>query len=139
MTRATMRGIICTWAALVLIALPGAEGPPLAARNPVAELPRAALLIGISDYGSETIPDLANPRNDVRVMNSSLSELGFGVTVLEDGDVTDMRAVVDRMEESFPAGGVSFTAGGWANVDIGEYDDPNDDLSESGGLSGILP
>ena len=36
---------------------------------------------------------------------------------------------------SFPAGGVSFTAGGWANVDIGEYDDPNDDLSESGGLS----
>ncbi len=36
---------------------------------------------------------------------------------------------------SFPAGNASITAGGWANIEIGNYDDPNDDLSESGGLS----
>ena len=36
---------------------------------------------------------------------------------------------------SFPAGNASITAGGWANVELGKYDDPDDDLSESGGLS----
>ena len=36
---------------------------------------------------------------------------------------------------SFPAGNASITAGGWANIDIGKYDDPDDDISESGGLS----
>jgi hypothetical protein len=36
---------------------------------------------------------------------------------------------------SFPAGNASITAGGWANIDLGQYDDPADDFSESGGLS----
>lgn len=36
---------------------------------------------------------------------------------------------------SFPAGNASITAGGWANIDIGKYDDPVDDISQSGGLS----
>ena len=36
---------------------------------------------------------------------------------------------------SFPAGNASITAGGWANIDIGKYDDPANDISESGGLS----
>ena len=36
---------------------------------------------------------------------------------------------------SFPAGSASVTIGGWANIDLGKYDDPVDDLSESGGLS----
>ena len=36
---------------------------------------------------------------------------------------------------SFPAGNASITAGGWANIDLGKYDDPDDDISESGGLS----
>jgi hypothetical protein len=36
---------------------------------------------------------------------------------------------------SFPAGNASITVGGWANIDIGKYDDPDDDISESGGLS----
>lgn len=35
---------------------------------------------------------------------------------------------------SFPAGRASVTVGGWANIDIGEYDDPADDLSQSGGV-----
>jgi hypothetical protein len=36
---------------------------------------------------------------------------------------------------SFPAGKASVTLGGWANIDLGKYDDPDDDISESGGLS----
>jgi hypothetical protein len=36
---------------------------------------------------------------------------------------------------TFPAGKASVTLAGWANIDLGKYDDPNDDISESGGLS----
>jgi Bacterial protein of unknown function (Gcw_chp) len=35
---------------------------------------------------------------------------------------------------AFPAGTVSVTVGGWANVDLGQYDD-SDDFSQSGGVS----
>ncbi len=35
---------------------------------------------------------------------------------------------------SFPAGNASITAGGWANIDLGRYDDASD-ISESGGTS----
>ena len=38
---------------------------------------------------------------------------------------------------TFPAGNASVTLGGWANIDLGKYDDPDDDISESGGLSGF--
>ncbi len=36
---------------------------------------------------------------------------------------------------SFPAGNASITVGGWANIDLGQYDDIDDDISESGGTS----
>jgi hypothetical protein len=36
---------------------------------------------------------------------------------------------------TIPAGKASVTLGGWANIDLGKYDDPNDDISESGGTS----
>lgn len=36
---------------------------------------------------------------------------------------------------SFPAGNASITVGSWANIDIGKYDDPENDISESGGGS----
>jgi len=35
---------------------------------------------------------------------------------------------------AFPAGSASVTVGGWASIDIGEYDDPDDDISEGGGV-----
>lgn len=35
---------------------------------------------------------------------------------------------------AFPAGGTTVTVGGWANVDLGRYDD-SDDFSQSGGVS----
>jgi hypothetical protein len=36
---------------------------------------------------------------------------------------------------TFPAGKASVTVAGWANIDLGKYNDPEDDISESGGLS----
>jgi hypothetical protein len=36
---------------------------------------------------------------------------------------------------TFPTGGAEVTVGGWANIDLGKYDDPADDISESGGTS----
>jgi Bacterial protein of unknown function (Gcw_chp) len=36
---------------------------------------------------------------------------------------------------TFPAGNASVTVGGWANIDLGQYDDLEDDISESGGTS----
>jgi len=36
---------------------------------------------------------------------------------------------------SFPAGNASISVGGWANIDLGQYDDIDDDISESGGTS----
>jgi hypothetical protein len=36
---------------------------------------------------------------------------------------------------SFPAGNASVTVGGWSTMDIGNYDDPDDDISEGGGGS----
>jgi hypothetical protein len=36
---------------------------------------------------------------------------------------------------SFPAGSASITVGGWSSIDLGKYDDPEDDISESGGTS----
>lgn len=36
---------------------------------------------------------------------------------------------------SLPAGSALITVGGWSNIDLGKYDDVNDDISESGGTS----
>jgi uncharacterized protein Gcw-chp len=36
---------------------------------------------------------------------------------------------------TFPAGSAEVTVGGWANIDLGKYDDLADDISESGGSS----
>ncbi len=36
---------------------------------------------------------------------------------------------------SFPAGNASITVGGWSSIDLGRYDDVDDDISESGAIS----
>jgi uncharacterized protein Gcw-chp len=36
---------------------------------------------------------------------------------------------------SFPAGSASITVGGWSSIDLGRYDDLEDDISESGAIS----
>jgi uncharacterized protein (TIGR02001 family) len=36
---------------------------------------------------------------------------------------------------AFPAGNASITVGGWSNIDLGSYEDPNADLAQGGGTS----
>jgi Bacterial protein of unknown function (Gcw_chp) len=36
---------------------------------------------------------------------------------------------------TIPVGNASITAGGWSSIDLGKYDDPINDISESGGTS----
>ena len=38
---------------------------------------------------------------------------------------------------SIPVANTSVTLGAWSNIDLGKYDDPADDISESGGSSGF--
>jgi hypothetical protein len=38
---------------------------------------------------------------------------------------------------SIPVGNAAVTLGAWSNIDLGKYDDPADDISESGGSSGF--
>jgi uncharacterized protein len=69
-------------------------------------LARAALIIGNGDYAHEPLSPLDNPLNDAREMNRRLAELGFDVTLMEDGDAAGMSRLVERISEVFPAGGV---------------------------------
>jgi hypothetical protein len=38
---------------------------------------------------------------------------------------------------TLPVGNAAVTVGGWANVELGRYDDPGTDLSEGGGMSAL--
>ena len=38
---------------------------------------------------------------------------------------------------SIPVANASVTLGAWSSIDLGKYDDPADDISESGGSSGF--
>ena len=65
--------------AAVMLAL---AAPAFAQDHPLRGV---ALVIGQSDY-SGTLPKLTNPKNDARAMDDLLSDLGFDVTRVLDGD-----------------------------------------------------
>ena len=69
-------------------------------------LARAALVIGNGAYAHDPLVPLDNPLNDAREMNRRLTELGFDVTLVEDGDAAGMEGIVERIPEVFPSGGV---------------------------------
>ena len=55
---------------------------------------RFALVIGNADY--QQTAKLRNPVNDVRAINSTLSELGFTVTALENADQRQMENAIRK-------------------------------------------
>ena len=59
----------------------------------------------------------------------------FSSYVWRGVSLTNKPVVQPDLWVSFPAGNASITIGGWANIDLGQYDDPDNDISESGGLS----
>ncbi len=54
--------------------------------------PRIALIIGNGAY--QTVGGLPNPPNDARLMAATLEKLGFTVTLVADGGLTQMSAAV---------------------------------------------
>src|SRR5918994_4674756 len=65
-------------------------------------LARAALIVGNGDYAYEPLSPLDNPLNDAREMNRRLAELGFDVTLMEDGDAAGVKPPVWRHSGGFP-------------------------------------
>ncbi|MDP6247391.1 MAG: caspase family protein, partial [SAR324 cluster bacterium] len=65
--------------------------------------PRTALVIGNAKY---TSAPLRNPVNDARAISSTLKELGFQVTLLEDAGQKKMKRAIDRFGEQLRDGGV---------------------------------
>ena len=64
------------------------------------------------------------------------AELGlFSAYIWRGLSLTNKPVVEPDIWLSFPAGNASLTVGGWANIDLGQYDDPEGDISESGGIS----
>ncbi|MDP6466020.1 MAG: caspase family protein, partial [SAR324 cluster bacterium] len=63
--------------------------------------PRTALVIGNAKY---TSAPLRNPVNDARAISSTLQELGFQVTLLEDAGQKKMKRAIDRFGEQLRDG-----------------------------------
>ncbi len=79
---------------------------------------------------------LAAPARSVHAQTEVGAQLDlFSSYVWRGVTLTNKPVAQPDLWVSFPAGNASITAGGWANIDLGKYDDPDDDISESGGLS----
>ena len=65
--------------------------------------PRTALVIGNAKY---TSAPLRNPVNDARAISSTLEELGFQVTLLEDAGQKKMKRAIDKFGRTIRDGGV---------------------------------
>ena len=79
---------------------------------------------------------LALPQRDAVAQAEVGAQLDlFSSYVWRGLSLTNKPVVQPDVWVSFPAGNASITLGSWANIDLGSYDDPDDDISESGGLS----
>ena len=84
--------------------LPGAARAQLDSQLDTLE--RAAIVVGNGAYQFKPLNRLTNPPNDAREMNRRLTELGFAVTLIENGDEARLDDAVKRIERTFPRGGV---------------------------------
>ena len=93
---------------------------------------KAQHLLGLTAFGIL----LAAPCHDAAGQTEVGAQLDlFSAYVWRGVTYTNKPVAQPDLWISFPAGNASITAGGWANIDLGQYDDPADDFSESGGLS----
>jgi hypothetical protein len=89
-------------------------------------------LLGLTAFGLM----LALPQRDAAAQTEVGAQLDlFSSYVWRGVTYTNKPVAQPDVWVSFPAGNASITVGSWANIDLGAYDDPEDDLSESGGLS----
>ena len=93
---------------------------------------KAPYLLGVSVCGIL----LAAPAHEAAAQTEVGAQLDlFSAYVWRGVTYTNKPVAQPDVWISFPAGNASITAGGWTNIELGKYDDPDDDISESGGLS----
>jgi Bacterial protein of unknown function (Gcw_chp) len=93
---------------------------------------KAANLLGATALGIL----LAAPAPRVQAQTEISAQLDlFSAYVWRGLSLTNKPVAQPAVYVTFPAGNASITVGGWATFDIGKYDDPANDISESGGLS----
>ena len=109
------------WCAGVLALLTFAANPAFS-----ADERRVALIIGNAAY--ETVPTLANPRNDAEDMAAALTEMGFEVVEGYDLDFDGMRAAMRQFSTILDGAdvGLLFYAGHGLQVDGRNYMAPVD-------------
>jgi hypothetical protein len=79
---------------------------------------------------------LAGMAMPLRAQTTIGADLGvFSSYVWRGLSLTNKPVAQPDLYLTIPAGNASITLGGWSNIDLGKYDDPADDFSESGGTS----
>lgn len=104
-----------TLATLLMLALACVIGS-----SAMAESKMHALVLGNANY---TVGKLRNPTNDARLMQQTLADLGFKVTLELDLNHEAMEEVIDRFCDSVPRDGLAFVyyAGHGVQVDGHNY------------------
>lgn len=78
----------------------------LSAAQALAE-PRIALVVGNSNYTA--VSGIPNPVNDAALMAQTLTDVGFSVTLVSDGDLDGMRAAISAFGVALREGGPEAT------------------------------
>jgi hypothetical protein len=79
---------------------------------------------------------LALPQRDAAAQAEVGAQLDlFSSYVWRGVTLTNKPVAQPDLWVSFPGGNASITIGGWSSIDLGKYDDPENDISQSGGLS----
>lgn len=78
----------------------------LAAATAAQAEPRFALVVGVREYGANS---LANPINDARLIKSALDAAGFKVTPLENPDIETLSDALDAFAEQAAKAGPDAT------------------------------
>ncbi len=78
----------------------------LSAAQALAE-PRIALVVGNSNYTA--VSGIPNPVNDAALMAQTLTDVGFSVTLVSDGDLDMMRAAISAFGVALREGGPEAT------------------------------
>jgi uncharacterized protein Gcw-chp len=85
----------------------------------------AAILVAVATYGARA-----------QAQTTVGADLGlFSSYVWRGLSLTNKPVAQPDIYVTIPAGNASLAAGGWSNIDLGQYNDASSDISESGGAS----
>jgi hypothetical protein len=88
------------------------------------------LCAGLFLAGAAVAPETASAQAEIGAQVDLFSAYVWRGLSLTNKPVAQPSAYI-----SFPAGNAAVTVGGWSSIELGDYDDPDDDISEGGGGS----